>query len=163
MKALFLLLVLAAPLALVDEAAAKRRLPPVRVECSSLKDRHAYCRTHAIGRVRLEQQLSKAACREHRTWGADGDGSGVWVRDGCRGVFVVERGSWSGGSRPKPRTVTCTSRDYGYQHCAVPTWGHDVRLERQISRQRCVRGDTWGVDWRGIWVDRGCNGEFLVE
>jgi hypothetical protein len=163
MKLLILLLVLALTTVPSGEASAKRKLPEVRIECSSLKDRYAYCRTHAIGRVRLERQLSKADCREYRTWGADGDGSGVWVRDGCRGLFVVERGRWSGGSRAKAKTITCTSRDYGYQHCDVSTWGRDVWLERQLSRERCVRGDNWGVDWRGIWVDRGCNGEFVVE
>jgi hypothetical protein len=136
----------------------------VRIECSSLKDRYGYCRTHTVGYVRLERQLSKASCRQYQTWGSDGDGSGIWVRDGCRGVFVVERGRWPGGQpRPKGRTITCTSRDYGYAHCAVSTWGREVWIRRQISRQRCVRGDNWGVDWSGIWVDRGCNAEFVVE
>ncbi|MEW6270430.1 MAG: DUF3011 domain-containing protein [Thermodesulfobacteriota bacterium] len=154
------LLVLVAP----AHGVARRWPPAVRIECSSLKDRYNYCRTHTVGRVRLERQLSKSACRQYQTWGSDGDGSGVWVRDGCRGVFVVDRGSWSGGNqRPRRRTITCTSRDYGYAHCAVSTWGRDVWLARQLSRERCVRGDNWGVDWRGIWVDRGCNAEFVVD
>lgn len=142
-------------------AEAQRKLPGVRVECSSLKDRPVYCRTHAIGRVRLEKQLSKTRCRENVNWGSDGDGSGVWVKDGCRGVFVVER-----GGRPGPgpgKTITCTSKNYGYTHCNVSTWGREVRVERQISSTRCVQGDNWGVDWRGIWVDRGCNAVFAVR
>jgi hypothetical protein len=36
-------------------------------------------------------------------------------------------------------------------------------LERQLSDARCIRGDNWGVDRGGIWVDRGCAAEFRVE
>ncbi|HEY8514079.1 MAG TPA: DUF3011 domain-containing protein [Candidatus Binatia bacterium] len=162
------LLAAAAVLALLASATvdgeARVWPPAVRIECSSLKGKHAYCRTHTVGRVRLERQLSKAPCRQYQTWGSDGDGSGVWVRDGCRGVFVVDRGSWSGRDQPdRGKRITCTSRDYGYAHCPVSTWGHKVHLVRQLSRERCVRGDNWGVDWRGIWVDRGCNAEFVVD
>src|SRR5437762_12762317 len=31
------------------------------------------------------------------------------------------------------------------------------------SRLQCIAGATWGSDRRGVWVDRGCNGEFLVQ
>lgn len=146
-------------------AAAKRRLPGVRIECSSVKDRYSYCRTFAIGNVRLERQLSKTRCREYDTWGSDGDGSGVWVKDGCRGVFVVERG---GGGHGRPGggpglTVTCTSKDYSYAHCDVPVWGRSVWVQRQLSDKRCVQGNNWGVDWSGIWVDRGCNAVFAIR
>jgi len=27
----------------------------------------------------------------------------------------------------------------------------------------CAEGSTWGYDRRGIWVDRFCSGEFLVQ
>lgn len=149
--------------ALPDDADAKPKPRAVRVECSSLKDRYAYCRTYAIGTVRLERQLSKSRCRQYDTWGVDGDGSGIWVKDGCRGVFVVSRGGRPGpGSGPR-RTITCTSNDYGYNHCNVSTWGRDVYVKRQISKTRCVQGNNWGTDWRGIWVDRGCNAEFAID
>jgi hypothetical protein len=26
-----------------------------------------------------------------------------------------------------------------------------------------MEGSTWGYDRKGVWVDRGCNGEFLVQ
>ncbi|MBM4245194.1 MAG: DUF3011 domain-containing protein [Deltaproteobacteria bacterium] len=147
-------------------AEAKRRLPGVRLECSSLNDRYEYCHTHAIGSVRLERQLSKTACRQYETWGANGDGSGVWVKNGCRGVFVVERGGRPGGGQAgggKGTTITCTSKDFAYAHCDVPTWGRRIHVERQLSDRRCVQGDNWGVDWHGIWVDRGCNAVFAVR
>src|SRR5260370_42268695 len=38
-----------------------------------------------------------------------------------------------------------------------------VRLNRQISGSPCVENQTWGVDNRGLWVDRGCRAEFLVN
>ena len=156
-----LLTVLACALLLPAPGHAKRRLPGVRIECSSERDRYQYCRTHAVGTVRLERQLSKSRCKQWDTWGSDGDGSGIWVKNGCRAVFIVER-----GTRPGPgpaKTLTCTSSSYAYEHCDVSTWGRRVYVQRQISKTRCVRGENWGVDWRGIWVDRGCNAQFAVR
>lgn len=147
-----------------EAALAKRRGPSaVRIECSSLRDRYSYCRTFAIGNVRLERQLSKTRCRQYDTWGSAGDGSGIWVKDGCRGVFVVDRGGGRDHHGGRGVTITCTSRDYSYAHCDVPTWGRRVYIQRQLSDKRCVQGDNWGVDWGGIWVDRGCNAEFAVR
>jgi len=132
------------------------------ITCESKSERYDYCRTGTTGRVRLQRQLSDAPCQEYSTWGADRDGSGVWVTDGCRGVFVVE------GRRPPrsdwgdERTITCKSEHYDYTHCRVKRRGQ-VRLERQLSDTRCIRGDNWGVDRNGIWVDRGCSAEFSIE
>jgi hypothetical protein len=156
-----LMLAVAAACLAAAPADAKRKLPGVRVECSSLGDRYRYCRTHAVGTVRLEHQLSKSRCRQYQTWGNDSDGSGIWVKGGCRALFVVER---TGKPEPGPdRMITCSSTDYAYRHCDVSTWGRHIYVQRQISKTRCVRGDNWGVDWRGIWVDRGCNAQFAVR
>jgi hypothetical protein len=60
------------------------------------------------------------------------------------------------------RTVICESRNYRYRYCRIDT-DNRVRLERQLSAfSRCVSGDTWGYDSRGVWVDRGCQAEFRV-
>jgi hypothetical protein len=40
--------------------------------------------------------------------------------------------------------------------------GGDVRVARQLSETPCRRGENWGFDRRGIWVDKGCAAEFLV-
>jgi hypothetical protein len=56
--------------------------------------------------------------------------------------------------------VTCESRDMGRSRCAVP-WS-DARLVDQISDTRCVRDQNWGIDRRGLWVDRGCAGRFVA-
>lgn len=166
-RATFLVIVALAVAALLHggrPAEARRGPRGVRIECSSLGDRYTYCKTHAIGTVRLERQLSKSSCRQYDTWGSDGDGSGVWVRNGCRGVFVVQGGGGGGGHHGgRPGTVTCTSKDYSYAHCDVPVWGRSVWVQRQLSDKRCVQGNNWGVDWSGIWVDRGCNAVFAIR
>lgn len=60
------------------------------------------------------------------------------------------------------RTVSCRSHNYRYEFCRVDT-DNRVRLERQISTaSRCVYGDTWGYNSRGVWVNRGCQAEFRV-
>lgn len=55
--------------------------------------------------------------------------------------------------------VECRSSNYARQRCAVP-W-RDARLVRQVSNTQCVRGQNWGVDRQGLWVDRGCVGRFV--
>jgi len=55
--------------------------------------------------------------------------------------------------------VECTSQDFKRERCMV-TW-HDARLERQLSDTQCERGKNWGIDQRGLWVDRGCSGRFV--
>ena len=135
-----------------------------RIRCESEGGRHEYCRTGS-GYVRLERQLSRTPCVEYDTWGIEGDG--VWVRDGCRATFVVEERSpgiigggygWWGN-----KSVVCKSEGYQYNHCPLNRRGRGVRLVRQMSDTRCVRGDNWGANRDGIWVDRGCAGEFVLE
>jgi hypothetical protein len=138
------------------------------ITCESERDRQAYCRTYTTGRVELRRQLSKASCREYDTWGATGDGSGVWVRDGCRAEFVVEERRWGGGGGrdrdDDETTFTCKSKHYDYNHCDVPGGrGRRIELVRQISKAKCERGNTWGEDSRGVWVMNGCEGEFSAR
>ena len=62
---------------------------------------------------------------------------------------------------PPPQRITCSSNDGRRNWCDIgPT--RDVRLVRQISGSPCVRDSTWGVDRRGLWVDRGCRAEFVA-
>lgn len=58
--------------------------------------------------------------------------------------------------------VRCESDNYAFNHCPANTYG-GVELRRQLSNTECREGDNWGYDRRGIWVDRGCAGEFIVE
>lgn len=56
--------------------------------------------------------------------------------------------------------VDCVSRNFSYARCDVP-W-RDARLVRQLSDTACVRGQNWGLDRGGLWVDRGCSGRFVA-
>ena len=60
------------------------------------------------------------------------------------------------------RTITCKSHKGRYNYCRVDTRG-GVKLSRQISDSSCRQGRTWGYDKEGIWVDRGCSGEFTIR
>ena len=74
----------------------------------------------------------------------------------CGGVVTV--------SAPRAQgyrdAIDCESQNYGYERCEVP-W-RDARLVRQLSDTTCIRGRNWGIDRRGIWVDRGCAGRFVA-
>jgi hypothetical protein len=61
--------------------------------------------------------------------------------------------------RGRGEAVDCESRDMGKTRCPV-SWD-DARMVRQLSDTRCVRGENWGIDRRGLWVDRGCAGRFV--
>jgi hypothetical protein len=55
--------------------------------------------------------------------------------------------------------VDCKSIGYNLQQCAVP-W-RDARIVRQLSDTPCRRGENWGFDRHGLWVDKGCAARFV--
>ena len=57
------------------------------IRCESHDQRQAYCALPFRGRVRLVNQVSRAACTEGYSWGYDR--RGVWVSQGCRADFQV--------------------------------------------------------------------------
>lgn len=58
------------------------------------------------------------------------------------------------------RLLLCES-DGGYRRCPADT-SAGVALVRELSTSRCAARSTWGFDGAGIWVDKGCRGEFRV-
>ncbi|MDD7910415.1 DUF3011 domain-containing protein [Pseudovibrio exalbescens] len=59
--------------------------------------------------------------------------------------------------------LTCESVDGRKRLCKLhPTRRHHVALVRQISGSPCRAGATWGVEAKGVWVDRGCRALFYV-
>src|ERR1700754_1652476 len=66
------------------------------VNCYSDNGRRSYCRVPWRD-ARLIRQDSNTACIRGRTW--DMDRGGLWVDNGCRGIFQ-EAGGWGGGGRP---------------------------------------------------------------
>lgn len=135
------------------------------MRCESRDYRQKYCETDTRGGAHIVNQLSDTACIEGRTWGVDQHG--LWVRGGCRGEFELGRGSRSGGGLPssrsnyEPSTIVCESHDNRYRHCPVRI-RREADLVRRLSRSDCVYSRSWGYDVNGIWVDRGCRGEFAV-
>src|SRR5579871_778728 len=57
-----------------------------------------------------------------------------------------------------PGTIVCSSDNGQRRYCKADT-SRGVRLIRQVRGFGC-RPATWGYDARGVWVDRGCQGEF---
>lgn len=129
------------------------------IVCESLGGKFDYCQANTRGSVRLVRQLSDTKCILDRTWGFDE--RGVWVDRGCRGRFAIggSGSGWQSGNSGS--VVKCESRGNEYQFCNVRTRG-DVRLRRQLSKDPCVAGRTWGFENNGIWVTSGCRAEFEV-
>ena len=62
------------------------------------------------------------------------------------------------------RSITCESNDGRRKYCGTDYIDERVvTLDRQISQSPCVRGRSWGVDRRGLWVDRGCRAVFNIS
>jgi hypothetical protein len=62
----------------------------------------------------------------------------------------------------RERHITCGSNNFGYNYCRVYTGGR-VRMVHQLSHKSCIEGSTWGYDSQGVWVDKGCRADFIVD
>lgn len=60
------------------------------------------------------------------------------------------------------QTVTCRSAGRMKTYCPLPPQGAAV-LQRRLSAAPCVRGRSWGIDKRGLWVSRGCEAVFTIN
>lgn len=132
------------------------------VRCESRDGRLHQCPIDTLGGVRLAKQLSRAECERGRTWGVSRDG--VWVSDGCRAQFVYGYGMDGRGDAlqdGRAQILRCESKNGRWKHCAADTEG-GVEFVRQLSRNSCLRNQTWGTDRRGVWVSGGCRAEFNI-
>jgi len=55
--------------------------------------------------------------------------------------------------------ITCESINGQYQYCRANTQ-NIVRVTNQLSNAVCGLDYSWGYDYQGIWVDRGCRASF---
>jgi hypothetical protein len=134
------------------------------ITCASDDGRRKVCPADTSNGVQLARQRSDAKCKEGSSWGHDT--RGIWVDKGCGADFVVGVPGHPAGSGKAGITsekISCTSFDGRKNYCDADTQGAKVQLVRQIGTAPCMEGSTWGYDRRGVWVDRGCNGEFLVQ
>ena len=134
------------------------------VKCESNNGGRNYCGSFPPDRVTMNQQISGSPCIRGNSWGVDN--RGLWVDRGCRAIFMIGRGGgYHGGGNSGGyggTTVKCESNNGGRNYCGS-YGGNEVTLNQQISGSPCVRGSTWGVDGRGLWVDRGCRATFNVS
>lgn len=64
-------------------------------------------------------------------------------------------------AQDRDRTISCASTDGRRTVCSADT--HDgVRIARETGSVQCIEGYTWGYTEQGIWVDRGCQAEFVL-
>ncbi|MFC3651455.1 DUF3011 domain-containing protein [Dyella humi] len=140
---------------------------PGGVYCASNDNRFARCQVPWRD-AELVQQSSKTRCIRDQTWGFDRQG--IWVDRGCRGQFAPARGGWPPYGGPGPQRppqqvrVRCESHGSNYQRCPVELRRDDsVRLVNRLSSADCREGRSWGWTRDGIWVDRGCRADFVVE
>jgi hypothetical protein len=142
-----------------DEVSTKPgQLHSQTVQCESTDGRLRTCGSNLRGQITLQRQLSNQRCVEGSNFGLR-NGS-VWVNNGCRGVFLVQR---SGGQRPPSQSysVTCSSDKDRYTTCAWDTRRGQPYLLQTLSSSACINGLTWGYSARtGLWVNKGCRGRF---
>ena len=142
--------------------------------CESRDRRTVRCSTNGRNAY-IQRQLSDMPCVRGQSWGTDR--YGVWVSNGCRGLFRIDRygsgwgngdyrggGRWGGyGGRYGNNLVRCESRDNHSNSCFLSVGRNgSVRLLRQLSDTPCIEGQTWGRTSNGVWVTRGCRAEFVV-
>src|SRR3954471_18224604 len=75
---------------------------------------------------------------------------------------TLSLGSDNGSLARRMNCESLQSENYGRKYCTADTRG-GVRLNRTLSDSNCVQGSSWGYDDRGVWVDNGCRGEFLLQ
>lgn len=65
--------------------------------------------------------------------------------------------------RDQVQSIVCESHHGRVQYCPLPDPQARVALVEELGNRKCVRGETWGNDSKGIWVDRGCKARFEVR
>ena len=148
--------------------------PGQTISCNSAPgdtEKH-YCEADTRQGAHLVKQTSTVDCVEGKTWGWDEEG--IWVNKGCGGQFALGKAEATIEAKPehppipakgteqKEERMNCASNDGRRDTCDAELQGATVKLVRQIGPAPCTKDSTWGYDDRGIWVDRGCRGEFVI-
>ncbi|MEI2455479.1 MULTISPECIES: DUF3011 domain-containing protein [Lysobacter] len=129
------------------------------LRCASSGEEVVRCPADTREGVRLIRRTSGKPCVEGTSWGADR--GGVWVTQGCAADFVLGKGGRGRDSTSGARVIKCESRGGRWNHCPARIVD-GVALAQQLSKQPCLRNQTWGADEQGIWVAGGCRAEFRL-
>ncbi len=151
------------------------------MQCASFNYQTTRCnvRLYGGGAAFLQRQIGGQCGPLGTNWGWDENG--VWVRNGCQGLFAIKYppggggngdgpnpgygyGGNGGGYAPPPppagRIVRCESMNYRPARCAVDVYGPPVI--QQVLWGPCIQGQSWSWDRGGINVSSGCRANFLL-
>lgn len=130
------------------------------IRCESTRGRERFCPAPNRGGVRVVREISGSPCIAGNTFRHTRDGVYVW--DGCRADFAFRPSGGSGGSgSSSSKRVSCASSRGRENFCAVDHGGR-VRLLSQHGPSRCIEGESWRIEQRGIRVRNGCSALFEV-
>jgi hypothetical protein len=133
------------------------------VRCESSDGRYVECRTGLLDNVTLSRTLNDSSCVQGQTWGFRNNV--IWVDRGCRADFLVTENLSSNTPVTTATTndtlVVCESLNNTRHQCHTKVLG-GITLVRTLSDNECIRGKSWGINQRGVWVDKGCRAEFSI-
>lgn len=145
------------------------------VSCSSDDGRRRECDADLRGyTLRDVDQASRTDCVVGRNWGYDD--RGVWVTEGCRATFHFDSRdrdrdhayNWRDRddrdrdyNAADEQRVRCESKNGRRANCDADLHGYRLVDVKEISHTDCDVGRNFGYDDRGVWVERGCRGEFV--
>ena len=118
------------------------------VTCESNDRQYTRCRAWTYGSVRLARQLSSAKCTQDRTWGYDREG--VWVTEGCRGVFAIGTPQGGGGWDTYPggngnANAWPQLRQRAYDRCLAEARGRGYNGGRPQDAARRQNDDVYAA------------------
>jgi len=140
------------------------------LRCESANGMYVECRTAMLDTVTLSRTLNDTSCVQGQSWGYRNNV--IWVDRGCRAAFMISPSTDTITTTPtttRPIStavsndllVVCESLNNTRHQCHDKALG-GVTLVRQMSDNACIKGQTWGINQRGIWVDKGCRAEFSI-
>lgn len=128
--------------------------PNDRLVCESRRGERQHCGADTSGGVRLTKEFSRNRCRGN--WGYDY--YGVWVRNGCKAEFSIDRYQDHYGQTND--IVRCESYGFRRKSCPINLNGASVTLIHQLSNRPCQ--NNWSYNRNEIWVENGCKADFHV-
>jgi hypothetical protein len=136
------------------------QLPSTRtIECGTTDRQRVQCDAGGkVAKVRLVRDLSFNRCSAAGGWGWTE--RIVWADNSCRGEFEVTYSTPAGSGAT--RRITCGTLTTGQVACRTEGHATNVRLAREISRNRCRQGFNWGFSDSLIRAGNGCRAEFEV-
>ena len=145
------------------------------VRCGSTSDSDFKCTAGGrIVRVSLVRDLAVRSCARPQAWGFTADY--IWTNK-CMGEFMVTYGPApvpvqiqpapaparpDTARRSDTRRITCGTTTGAQRQCETGGPATEVRLVRELSKDRCRKGTTWGHTETLVWAHSGCRAEFEI-